>query len=626
MILSLKSRLVLSFAGLVIFTSSVQGWLSDRRLEREISDSIAQQMHATARATQAGIDHWLQGRERLLQANLAPIAGEDKAERELLLTKRAGDFLSVYAGFVDGSIAYGDKTESWPIDYDPRTRPWYQNASAASGLIYTQPYQDIDGDMVISIAQAFAGVHQGVLAADITVNDIISEVLNVQLAYRGGALLLDSDNHIVAYRDPALAGQPVAQLEPRLTAQWLQQQRASQQLASIEHQGETQLMLAVPIEGPNWTLLLFIEQRDAFAAVAEARRGLVWTTLLLLIGAGLFSWWRAVRLVRPLRWLQRAIGQLADGHGDLTQRLTVRQQDEIGLVVQNLNRFIAQLQQIVQQIGQGTGEMADKAQQSSALSSRSQQVLVQQHTQVEQIASAIAQMDVAAAEVAENAEQTKLAVQQSELACIQGQQTMSRNHEATQSLVQELAGATEIISQLAQDTQGIGQILATIENLADQTNLLALNAAIEAARAGEQGRGFAVVADEVRVLSQRTHASTEEIRAMIGQLQEQSEQAVRAMASSSTNAEHSVCQAQETAAYFAQITEAINGVARRTYEIAAASEEQRTVSANVRDNTVQIKQVADQMLALGQDSRAATEIIHGDAEHLAQVVGRFRTE
>ena len=155
--LTIKHKIQLAIAVIIATVSAVQAWISISQLRQETTTAINNQMRDIAQGTSSNISDWLAIRSDMMLANESLIANQDNVDRELLLSKRAGQFLSVYAGFNDGSIAYGDKTEDWPEGYDPRTRPWYQDAMRQSGLILTEPYEDFDGSMVVSFAKAFQG-------------------------------------------------------------------------------------------------------------------------------------------------------------------------------------------------------------------------------------------------------------------------------------------------------------------------------------------------------------------------------------------------------------------------------------------------------------------------------------
>lgn len=576
-------------------------------------------------ATNRYISDWLSIRSDMMLANEQTILNSANSDREMLITKRAGDFLSVYAGFDDGSIAYGDKTENWPADYDPRTRPWYQDAMNSSGLILTEPYQDFDGSIVVSFAKAFNGQRNGVLAADLTVTNIISEVLNITLDNDGFTFLVDGNNNIVAYQDEKLSQQALTVLNPLLTQDKIHQLVSDSVISTIDwpERGE-QLIYATKVPNTEWTLGIVVDKDLAFASVSEQIQFTALASILLYFIIATISTYTVTKLFQPLQDLSASLSQLAKGEGDLTQRIEIKRRDEIGEVADHVNNFLSQIQSMISGIINHSDQLAQKARQENELSKQATLQIEAQQNDINQIATAIHEMSATAAEVASHAELTATASQSSSSACIEGQQVIEHNRQAILKLADQVMAAAGVISELESNTQSINQILSTIREIAEQTNLLALNAAIEAARAGEQGRGFAVVADEVRVLSQRTHGSTEEIRNMIETLQNNTHQAVSSMQSSTSLADTSVDYAQQAADSLAHITQAITEINDMALQIASAAEEQRAVSEDISRNTQGIKDASDTLASQAMQSSESANEMRNFAEAMRQEVGRFK--
>ncbi|GAL07409.1 methyl-accepting chemotaxis protein [Photobacterium aphoticum] len=253
----------------------------------------------------------------------------------------------------------------------------------------------------------------------------------------------------------------------------------------------------------------------------------------------------------------------------------------------------------------------------------STQKVSEQQNDINQIAAAIHEMSATSAEVASHAEMTASAAQASTNACAEGQEVIGQNRDAITQLAHQVQDAAAVIHELESNAQNINHILSTIQGIAEQTNLLALNAAIEAARAGEQGRGFAVVADEVRVLSQRTHDSTEEIRGMIDTLQQNTRQAVDSMQASTGLADQSVGFAEAASERLNHITSAITEISDMATQIASAAEEQRAVSEDISRNTQAIKDVSDHLAQQTDEAtQSARDMFHA-ANTMREDVSRF---
>ncbi|MEZ8102195.1 methyl-accepting chemotaxis protein [Vibrio bivalvicida] len=622
---TIKLKMQIAIAIVIAVVSGVQAWISVSQLKQETTSALNSEMANVSHATTSYISDWLAIRSDMMLANEKTIVQSTNSDREMLITKRAGDFLSVYAGFDDGSIAYGDKTEDWPADYDPRTRPWYQDAMKTSGLILTEPYQDFDGSIVVSFAKAFSGERKGVLAADLTVTNIISEVLNVSLDNDGFTFLVDGNNNIVAYQDEKLSQQPLTVLNPALSQSMINELVSKSALSTISwpEQGN-KLIYVTNVPTTDWSLGIVVDKDLAFASVTEQIQFTALASIILYLVIATFSTYTITKLLKPLQDLSTSLSQLSKGEGDLTQRVEIKRRDEIGELAEHVNQFLSQMQAMISGIISHSDKLANQAVQANELSQQASQQVEAQQNDVNQIATAIHEMSATAAEVASHAELTASASQTSSSACEDGQQVIQKNRQAIVELADQVMAAAGVISELESNTQSINQILSTIQEIAEQTNLLALNAAIEAARAGEQGRGFAVVADEVRVLSQRTHGSTEEIRNMIETLQSNTKLAVNSMQSSTSLADTSVDYAQQAADSLGHITDAITEINDMALQIASAAEEQRAVSEDISRNTQGIKDASDVLASQAMQSSESADNMRESAETMRREVGRFK--
>ncbi|RTZ13717.1 methyl-accepting chemotaxis protein [Vibrio aquaticus] len=622
---TIKLKIQIAIAIVIAVVSGVQAWISVNQLQQETTSALNSEMANISHSTSRYISDWLAIRSDMMLANEKTLIESNNSDREMLLTKRAGDFLSVYAGFDDGSIAFGDKTEDWPADYDPRTRPWYQDAMASNGLIITEPYQDFDGSIVVSFAKAFSGNKHGVLAADLTVTNIIDEVLNITLDNDGFTFLVDGNNNIVAYQDESLSQQPLTKLNSKLTQSEVQALVKDSSISTIEwpQQGD-KLIYVTNVPSTDWSLGIVVDKELAFASVTEQIQFTAVASLILYLIIATFSTYTITRLLKPLQDLSSSLSQLAKGEGDLTQRVEIKRRDEIGEVAEHVNQFLSQMQRMITDIINHSEQLVQQANQANSLSLQSAEQVEVQQNDVNQIATAIHEMSATASEVANHAETTATASQTSADACHDGQKVIQQNREAIIKLAEQVTAAAKVISELENNTQSINQILSTIQEIAEQTNLLALNAAIEAARAGEQGRGFAVVADEVRVLSQRTHGPTEEIRHMIETLQSNTQLAVTSMRSSTSLADTSVDYAQQAAESLGHITDAISNINDMALQIASAAEEQRAVSEDISRNTQGIKDASDVLANQALQSSDSATQMRQSAETMRTEVARFK--
>ncbi|KEY90230.1 methyl-accepting chemotaxis protein tlpA [Candidatus Photodesmus katoptron] len=622
---TIKFKIQISIAIIIAIVSTVQAWISVNQLKQETTSAINSEMKNINITTARYISNWLEIHSKMMLANESIIRESGNADREMLVIKKAGDFLSVYAGFNDGSISYGDKTEIWPKSYDPRNRPWYRDAMSTQKLIITEPYRDFDGSIVISFAKAFSGNRTGVLAADLTVSNIIDEVLNLELDDDGFAFLVDGNNNIVAYKHDKLSQKPLTDLNPILNKKKINELSDIADISTVPwpKQGN-KLIFISSIPKTEWSLGLVIDKNKALYSVSKQITFTTVAPIILYIIIAIISTWIITHLLQPLKTLSKALRELSQGKGDLTQRIHVKRMDEIGTLAKHVNQFLIQLQKMLRGIVDHSQELSKQAEQASKISLQAADQIEHQQNDVNQIAAAIHEMSATAAEVSRHAALTANASKASSSACNDGQQVIQKNQQSILSLAHQVSGAAKIIGELENNTQSINQILSTIQGIAEQTNLLALNAAIEAARAGEQGRGFAVVADEVRVLSQRTHGSTEEIRTMIETLQKNTRHAVDSMETSTKLADTSVNYAQEAQDSLTKITEAITEINNMAAQIASAAEEQRTVSEDISRNTQGIKDASDALASQASLSSESAKNMNIATSSMRQQIKRFK--
>lgn len=348
------------------------------------------------------------------------------------------------------------------------------------------------------------------------------------------------------------------------------------------------------------------------------------TGLIVLIVMAVATSWFVARQLVELGRVSEALADIAEGEGDLTQRLQVSSQDEVGQLADKFNVFVDRLHQMMQNVTQVSTAMNSGAEHANTSAMKRSDSVSRQQDEITMVATAVTEMATATAEIATNAENTAKSATHSVELSEQGFQQMAKSQSSINDLATELTSAVSIISELEEHGQQIASILATIREIAEQTNLLALNAAIEAARAGEQGRGFAVVADEVRVLSQRTHASTEEIEDKIKRLQQATNGAVKVMTQSHDMAKTSVHDVDMAGESLAQIREAIQMISDMATQIASAAEEQSLVTAEINANTESVREVSDVMALDATDAVSQADQLSHLANDLKQELSRFK--
>jgi len=357
-------------------------------------------------------------------------------------------------------------------------------------------------------------------------------------------------------------------------------------------------------------------------------RAQVWQTagvgavIVVLMGVLIFLIQRSI--TRPLTSTVKAMASIASGEADLTHRLDTSGRDELSELGRHFNRFSEHLGELIRQLLTAAHSLDRHSGELGAIAAQSQRHSDTQTQQMDMLATAINEVTHAIQDVARHAEQASGEVQSAERRADQGQVSIQTSLHQTEGLSDTILQAAKVIESLAQESTQIGTVLDVIRSIADQTNLLALNAAIEAARAGEQGRGFAVVADEVRLLAQRTQKSTQEIHAMIERLQANSGAAVRVIQESRQASQHTIEQAGQASDSLEQINQTLRNLAAVNASIASATLQQSHVVEEINQSVVQVAGLAQTNATASVQTSQASQQLRGIADQFGHLLGQFK--
>jgi methyl-accepting chemotaxis protein len=350
-------------------------------------------------------------------------------------------------------------------------------------------------------------------------------------------------------------------------------------------------------------------------------------TILLVIGllvGGVIAWFTARLISDPLKVAVIAMKDIAEGEGDLTQRLSARGNDEVAQLARGFNHFAANIQELLSQVLESADQISLSAEDMATASANAEESIHKQNAETEQISTAVEEMSMNAQEVAQNAELAADAARNADEETAEGQRIVTNALKSVGDLADETQAAANVIEKLGTDIQDISSVIDVIRGVAEQTNLLALNAAIEAARAGEQGRGFAVVADEVRTLASRTHQSTQEIQTKMETLQKDAQMAVEKMLHNRSIADDTIELTTTAGASLEAITQAVSRISEMTGHIAHAAEQQSGVANVVSQNIATVAQLAEKTDDSAQHVFLGTKGLNQLAEALRDRISRFK--
>ncbi|ALU45646.1 methyl-accepting chemotaxis protein [Pseudoalteromonas rubra] len=535
---------------------------------QEISESVSQ-----------NIANWLNDRLDIVSSVASGHRRDDSTAdilRRVQTAHEAGHFKNTFIGTPDGQFVLNDTTVVLPSDFDATQRPWYKLAERKRDTAFTTPYIDVtSNELTITAVVPIMnnGRFSGVAGGDIdmvTITDIVNEIDFLGYGY---GFLLDAEGRILSHPDTQLNDKPMVDLFGTKLP-------LTEAFAELEIDGKEKLVSFVAMRGINnvdWYLGVVIDKEIAYSSVASFRNMALIYMLVGVVVIVVMLQLLLKYLMRPMVHLNEAIKDIAQGEGDLTRRLDVENNDEFGELSNYFNLFVDKIHESISKVKETTLALE---QVMAGLQSQTQGALdiyTEQTKRTDSVATAINQLSSSAVEISNSAKHaSELATEANSLSS-QGQVALNANIEEIGSLSAKMQKAQSTIDGLDKLTASIGQVLEVIKGVSEQTNLLALNAAIEAARAGEAGRGFAVVADEVRQLAQRTQESTQEIENTIGELQQGSASAVAVMKSSIDDSSNSAEQAQSAGTKMQEVTHAIDSIDGVNHAVASATQEQNAV-------------------------------------------------
>ncbi|MCO7520768.1 MULTISPECIES: methyl-accepting chemotaxis protein [Pseudomonas] len=619
--LRFSHKILMAASLIVILAFSLFTLYNDYLQRNAIREDLENYLAEMGDSTSTNIRNLFEGRIKLVE-NVAQNLAQFPQNTGTLLGQNAltSSFLTIYLGQPDGTFTVRPDTKM-PDGYDPRVRPWYKDGLNASGPILTEPYIDMaTNKMVISIIST-ASRSVGVVGGDLALDGLVDIINSLNFGGMGYAFLVNDQGKILVHPDKNLVMKSLSDLFPQNTP------RLSRDLTEVEQGGQTRLLTFTPVKGlpsANWYIGLSVDKDKAFSMLSTFRTSAVIATLVAVVIIIALLGLLIRVLMQPLHTMTRAMSNIAEGEGDLTRRLEIHNHDEFGILGTAFNRFVERIHGSIREVSSATEQVNEVALRVISASNSSMANSDEQSNRTNSVAAAINQLGAAAQEIAGNAAQASQHASSARLLAEEGQQVVQRNIDAMNRLSDLIVTSSEHIETLNNKTVNIGQILEVITSISQQTNLLALNAAIEAARAGEAGRGFAVVADEVRNLAHRTQESAQQVQTMIEELQVGARESVDTMGQSQRHSQDSMDIANQAGERLGSVTQRIGEIDGMNQSVATATEEQTAVVDSINMDINEINMLNQEGVENLQATLRACSDLEQQAGRLKHLVGSFR--
>ncbi|MGF1753027.1 methyl-accepting chemotaxis protein [Vibrio makurazakiensis] len=623
--LTLRSKIITSVLISIIVVSTALTWFASDKLWQQTREGIYSRTLGASEIATSAISNWLTGyKDNLVAAS--HINDLSQLSDQVAQAKRSSNFLDAYYALPDGSLFISGRNGKL-ANYDARSKEWYQSALNTRKVTVSKPYTGTEnGTLMVTISApvTLQGQVVAVIGADISLATLQATINSYPIGDNAFAMLIDDKGAILAHPNSSLNLQSFISITPDLSMYDVNTAISSQSIEIVTRNKKEKLVYFANIPNSDWIFAIEMdreteEKLHSTLLTQLISIGSILTVVLVILIAYFINY-----LLRNFYQVSAALEEIASGHGDLTGSIEVSSKDDIGKLANNFNIFVKNMHGMMSNIHSLATKLKEQADETACHAKSRSEKISQQQAEVTMVATAVTEMSSATHEIAQNAENTAKEGDSAVAISLKGAEEVKLSQQSILTLASNVQQSTDVIKELETHAENISSILSAIQGIAEQTNLLALNAAIEAARAGEQGRGFAVVADEVRVLSQRTHNSTDEIHKMIEALQAATKIAVSNMNQSQLGAQQSVEDAETASRSLGSIMDSVKNINDMSIQIAAAAEEQSLVTAEITRNTHAVNDVSVELAAEAEGASQQAKLLSDYSEQLHNEISRFK--
>jgi len=628
--LGLKKTLLISVILLVAISVSLANLASYQQQKTSLTNSILNQSKSYVAEQAEIIENFINekagGISKVAQQhkNKSITGSPEQIIEQTKFLANAMNVNSAVIAFDNGDAYWNQPSESWPnhkFDGDVTERPWYQAAQKSSKVTVTDPYKGTDGVYWVTIIDKVKG---GTVSVDMTLS-FLNEMVETSIP-GAVAIIMNQNSTLLASSSEVVKSGTKATDYPWFRAAAENAIKSPETVTEYNQNGQKKLLFSkeVRVGDKVWYYAIGLDESVAFAELEQVRLSAFIVTAIATVISIIVAIVLINTLYRPIISLRKTITDLSSGNGDLTQRLTVNSKDDIGEISSGVNRFIEDLQGMMLEVQDVSQTLHDNVHRLREQSKHNGEILQSHVTETEQIVTAVDEMDATANSMATDAANTANLTEQANSTSTDSRRILDKSKNTISALIADVEKASLDVQQMNNQTQSISSILTVIGDIAEQTNLLALNAAIEAARAGEQGRGFAVVADEVRKLASRTKESTAEIEEALTDLLAGCQRVVESMGYTKERCQETASGSVEVETSLHSLTQFVDEINDLSSQIATAAEEQSSVTKEVSRNMNAISEIVSNLDQNGLEAIKNAEDIATVNNRLISVVGRFK--